>query len=173
MMDELVEIISRQLDFNMIYAKRLVVDLNDKMMTHSCGAGLENHPAWTLGHLITGAAMNTEDLGGEFIVPNGYEALFLRKGPGDPRKPDTNTALYPKKEELLVEFERQHERLKLQLQKASSLQFNTEIKWRFAPYLPKTRDLIVFMCTSHESMHLGQLAAWRRAMNLPSALGSL
>jgi hypothetical protein len=36
-------------------------------------------------------------------------------------------------------------------------------------YFPTVGDMIVFMMTSHEMDHLGQIAAWRRAMGLGAA----
>ena len=53
------------------------------------------------------------------------------------------------------------------------IKLSENIKWRFSKYMPTALDLIVFMCINHEAMHLGQLAAWRRAMKLPSALKSI
>ena len=39
-------------------------------------------------------------------------------------------------------------------------------------YFPTIGDHVVFLMTSHEMDHLGQLAAWRRAMGLgPGLLG--
>jgi len=39
------------------------------------------------------------------------------------------------------------------------------IEWRFSSFMPTLLDLVTFMYINHESMHLGQLAAWRRAMD--------
>ena len=36
--------------------------------------------------------------------------------------------------------------------------------------LPTLADSTLFMAISHEAMHLGQLAAWRRGQGLPSAM---
>ena len=52
-------------------------------------------------------------------------------------------------------------------------ELDKKVKWRFSEYMPTMLDLITFMCINHEAMHLSQLAAWRRAMGLPSALASL
>jgi hypothetical protein len=51
-----------QYDFNFQWAKKLVEDVNDNQMTASPFPGFENHPAFTLGHLVTGSAMMAEDL---------------------------------------------------------------------------------------------------------------
>lgn len=168
-----IELIIKQYDFNLGYAKALVHDLNTEQMTMQPGEGLENHPAWTLGHLVSGSAMMVEDLGGEFNMPDGWADLFLRKGPGDARKPDPVREKYPDKEHLLAELERQHEKLKLLLRNTSLETLSKKVKWRFSSYMPTMLDLINFMCVNHEAMHLSQLAAWRRAMKLPSALAKL
>ena len=45
--------------------------------------------------------------------------------------------------------------------------------WRFGNFFPQLIDLVAFLCINYKAMHLGQLAAWRRAMGFESALASL
>ena len=171
-MTPLKEAINRQLDFNQRYAEELVADLSDEQMTIKPHDGLENHPAFTLGHLATGRALMIEDLGGKRDIPERWETLFLRNGPGDPRLPVADISVYPSRIELIDELSRQLNLLK-QTILSKEISFDQKIKWRFAKDLPSMCDLTLFMCLSHESMHLGQLAAWRRAMKLPSAFARL
>ena len=166
-------LIIRQYDFNLVYAGKLVEDLSDRQMTITPSSGLENHPAFTLGHLVSGSALLAEDLGGTFAMPVGWPELFLRNGPGDPRKPDPDVTLYPSKSELLNELGQQHQHVKEILSGINHAKLEEPVKWRFQSRLPTLFDLVTFMCINHEAMHLGQLAAWRRAMNMPSALGML
>ena len=168
-----IESIIKQYDFNLKYAQALVEDLSEDQMTILPAKGLENHPAWTLGHLVSGSAGLAVDLGDLFTMPDGWEEIFLRKGPGDPRKPDTDKSKYPTKQQLLSELEKQHNKVKKLLAACDSSSLDKRIKWRFNNHMPTLRDVVIFMCTTHEAMHLGQLAAWRRAMNLPSALATL
>ncbi len=168
-----IEFIIRQYDFNLKYATALVLDLSEDQMTTVPSSGLVNHPAFTLGHLISGSAGLVEDLGGKFEMPDAWVDLFLRKGPGDPRKPDTDKNKYPAKEMLLRELDKQHTRVKILLSRLDQDELNKDIQWRFSSYMPTLLDLIAFMCINHEAMHLGQLAAWRRAMGLNSALATL
>ena len=49
--------------WNLRYAEELVSDLTDEEWCKPGGPGLENHPAWTLGHLVSGADILAEDLG--------------------------------------------------------------------------------------------------------------
>ena len=165
--------ICNQLDFNLSYAKELVRDVADEQMTFTPSLGLENHPAFTLGHLAVASSMVVKYAGGEQDIPRKWIDLFHRKGPGDPTLPEADASRYPSKKELLEEFERQDELLKVVLLNADPNDFLESTKWRFAEYLPARIDCIFFMCVNHEAMHLGQLAAWRRAMKLPSALGRL
>jgi hypothetical protein len=162
-----------QYDFNFQWAHKLVEDLDDDQMTFTPHKGFENHPAFTLGHLVTGSALMAEDLGGIREIPRGWDKLFLRKGPGDPRLPTLERQTFPKKNLLLEELERQHEIVKRLLLTSDENKLNEKTQWRFDRYFPTLLDLTVFMCINHESMHLGQLSAWRRAMNLPSALVKL
>ena len=159
--------------FNLRYAHTLVADLDSEMMTHSPGAGLENHPAFTLGHLISGSALTSKYLGGPYTMNEHWEQLFRRRGPGDPRLPDPNKHAYPPKEELLAELSRQHHIVERLIRDLEPSRMKEPVKWRYSKHLPTLGDMLHFMCITHESMHLGQLAGWRRAMNLPSALAQL
>jgi DinB superfamily len=165
--------IIRQYDFNLVFAKQLVDDLTDEQMTTKPSIGFENHPAFTLGHLVTGSAMTIEDLGGKIEIPDGWGELFLRKGPGDPSLPSDNIKLYPTKNDLLKELEKQHNKLKECLLTIEDFKLDEKVQWRFASYMPTLIDVVIFMCINHEAMHLGQLSAWRRAMGLSTALGKI
>ena len=159
--------------FNLRYAKELVSDVEDAMMTKSPAEGLENHPAFTVGHLASAAAMTSKYLGGPYEFDPDWESIFRRKCPGDPRSPVKNSALYPKKEALLKELTKQHNLVEELILSLDESRFSEPAKWRFNEYMPTLGDLLFFMCITHESMHLGQLAGWRRAMGLSSALAKL
>jgi DinB superfamily len=169
----LIPSIIAQYDFNLQWASKLVEGLDHDQMTTSPFPGFENHPAFTLGHLVTASALMAEDLGGNYLVPEGWKELFQRKGPGDPALPTSDLKLFPEKNILLRELNKQHEIVKKLLLLCDEKKLNEKIKWRFDIYFPTMHDLVIFMCVSHESMHLGQLSAWRRAMKLPSALSQL
>ena len=172
-MNKMKDILIRSYQFNLKYAHELVVDLDDSMMTTSPGKGFENHPAFTIGHLVIAAALTVKYMDGPYELKSGWEDLFRRKGPGDPRLPDKNPVLYPKKGELLGELTEKHHRVEALLLKLDEERFQEAAQWRFDDHLPTLGDLLFFMCVSHENLHLGQLAAWRRAMGLSSALANL
>lgn len=167
--------------WNLEYARALVADLTAEQCTTSLGPGLENHPAWTIGHLVTGSDILAEDLGLEHDLPAGWRELFQRRGPGDPRLPEPDPDAYPPMAELLTELGRQHRRVdaiwrqKLEAGEEPVLgpALTDPLEWRFCGAMPTLGDAVLFLAISHEAMHLGQLAAWRRAAGLPSALIAL
>jgi len=165
--------IINQLNFNRKYAKQLIDDVPQEKMNTRPSAGLENHPAFTIGHLVTAYANLMNNLTGEFILAPGFKEVFLRNGPGDPRLPDEDTGVYPSKEELLSELDSQHERLVKHLQSISPEKLNEKFEWRLGAYFPTYGNRIMFLCVNHYAMHLGQLAAWRRAMGMDSALARM
>lgn len=162
-----------QLKFNYLYLRDLVKDIDEKNMAHTPAKGLENHPAFTIGHIITAYGMTTKLLGGKYTVKKEWNELFRRNGPGDLRYPTDIIALYPNKKELITELNNQHEMLLGVLAETTIQKLNKIVEWRFSKYFPKTIDLIYFMSITHYALHISQLAAWRRAMNLPSALARL
>ena len=165
--------------WNLEYAKALVADLSDAQCTESLGPGFENHPAWTIGHLVTGSDLLAFDLGLERDLPEGWQVLFERRGPGDKRLPDLDRNAYPPMEALLTELSCQHLRVERAWRakqaegEAGGAGLTAPMKWRFDDALPTLNDAALFLAVSHEAMHLGQLASWRRALGLPSALNSL
>lgn len=163
----------RQLEFNLAYAKKSVEDIPESQMTIKPSAGLDNHPAFTIGHLTTGYANLMNNLTGEYILAEGFKEVFLRTGPGDPTLPNPDSAAYPSKENLLKEMDHQHQRLINYLLQIDPKKLDEKFDWRFSAYFPTYRDRILFLCVNHYAMHLGQLAAWRRAMGMSSALASL
>ena len=162
-----------QLNFNYKYALDLIEDVSEKDMAYTPAKGLENHPAFTIGHIITAYGLTIKALGGEYTISKEWDEIFKRRGPGDPRYPTKDLSLYPKKGSLTKELGRQHDTLIGLLKKADNDQLTKEIKWRYSNYFPKTIDLLYFMCITHYAMHISQLAAWRRAMGLPSSLARL
>jgi hypothetical protein len=163
----------RSYAWNLLYAHALVRDLPAGQWTAPGGPGLENHPAWTLGHLCTGANLLAQDLGLPDDLPDGWTELFQRCGPGDPRLPAPDPAAYPSRDEVLSELRRQHERVDAAWRATPPSRWAESEDWAFGRDLPSRADAALFMAVTHEALHLGQLAAWRRAHGLPSALRAL
>jgi hypothetical protein len=148
---------------NRAYALRLVGDLSDLQMTGQPVPGATlNHPAWILSHLNVyapiAAALARGDSFADPIDHRYGQKSTVRNDPAE----------YLPRAELLAQFERHHdeaERAIATADEAVLMQPNPLERWRAMH--PRRLDMLVTLTVKHESMHLGQLSAWRRAMNLP------
>lgn len=168
-----LDVLRRQYAWNLAYADALTRDVPDELWARSGGPGLENHPAWTLGHLVTGSALVLADFGIDPGVPEAWRDLFERRGPNDPRRPDTDGALYPARDEVFGELRRLHDLVDGALAGEPPFDPDARDAWRFDGYLPTALDTLVFMLIAHENVHLGQLGCWRRRFELPSAMAAM
>ena len=147
--------------FNLAFAKRLVKDVSAEQMAAQPG-GVINHPAWSLGHLVATADRLGHLLGLESSLPEGWSETFKS---GD--EPSSDASAYPSKQEILAALEEQHARNTETVKKLDAARFaEPHPDEGTRPYFPTLGDQIIFMMTSHEMDHLGQIAAWRRAMGL-------
>jgi hypothetical protein len=148
------------------YARQLVVDVPDEQLAEQPDPGL-NHPAWILGHLATVADYVVTLLGGTPAVPDGWAALFSTGSVPSPER-----GLYPAKADLLNAFEAAHGALAAAaagLDEAAAARPNPVegLRQRF----PTVGDVLAYVLTTHEAVHLGQLSAWRRVMGLKGVMG--
>ena len=157
----MLEHLSYLYGFNLDRSRTLVKDLNDNQMVQQPN-GLVNHPAWSIGHLSLSAEELGQLLGLESNLPAGWSKKF-----NGSEIPIVNVSHYPSKLELLAELSTQHARNTEALKESHTSLFSQEhpnenVRKKF----PTKGDMILFLMTSHEMLHLGQLAAWRRAMGL-------
>ena len=150
--------------FNLRYAERLVKDVSADQMSVQPG-GVINHPAWSLGHLVVSADHLAQFLGLGSNLPEGWSETFKSGG-----EPTADASAYPTKEALLDALRDQHER-NVEAAKATAPERFAEPhpNEKTRKYFPTVGDMIIFMMTSHEMDHLGQIAAWRRAMGIGPA----
>jgi hypothetical protein len=166
------EILLNGFRLNMDYTLKLVEDIPDKEMTAQPN-GFTNHPAFTLGHLVSATALTAKVLGNDYEVPKDWDELFRRKGPGDPRLPAQDHSEYPSKARLLEVLGQKYELVANLIQNYPEADFEKPYEWRFSSYMPTVGDVLYFQCLIHHSWHIGQLAEWRRMMGFDSALAKL
>ena len=150
--------------FNLRVARAMVDDLTPEQMVEQ-PHGVVNHPAWSLGHLVMTADGLARLLGLDPEAPEGWATVFATGG-----IPANDPSLFPAKRELLDALASQHERVGAAVERADPAWFatpNPDEKRR--KRFPTVGDAVVFLMTSHEMLHLGQIAAWRRAMGLGPA----
>ena len=152
--------------FNLGFAQTLIKDLSPEQMVQQ-PSGVINHPAWSLGHLTGSADSLAQLLGLTSQAPDGWDKIFATGG-----TPSGDLSLYPSKDEILDALKNQHARNTEAVQQADPEMFARPHPNEGArKYFPTVGDMVVFLMTSHEMDHLGQVAAWRRAMGLGSATG--
>jgi len=152
--------------FNLMRAETLVKDLSPEQMVAQ-PAGLINHPSWSLGHLVVTADHLGQLLGLESSLPESWSETFKTGG-----EPSDKASDYPSKEVILDALREQHARNTEAVKGCDVSRFaEPHPDERRRKLFPTIGDLIIFLMTSHEYNHLGQIAAWRRAMGLGSATG--
>lgn len=146
----------------------LVADLTEAQMYQQSVPG-ENHPAWTLGHLL---------MADYFIflllkipnTPQMTENLWNTYGPG--HTPPLEREKYLPKEQLveqLIEGDRIRRQFIQEMTSADLAQPTPEP--RIAASQPTLGHFLHYMLF-HEGNHGGQLAAWRKTQGLPSGSGA-
>lgn len=144
------------------YARGLVADLSPASWTAQPVADVRiNHPAWILCHLNVYAPICSAMLRDEpFADPIGHRF-------GQRSEVSENPEEYPPGATVLREFEALHADAEHALSGASPEVFgasNPLDRWRGVN--PTIGDMLVTLMVKHESGHLGQLSAWRRAMGM-------
>ena len=144
---------------NMQYAQANLADIPDDQMT-TLPAGLVNHPAWILGHVILAAERTVQLLGGQSACTDEYAALFqeppTEAGGNFPTKSDLLAALTDVYDRLINAFEVAGDDVLAQPLPIDEMR---EI-------FPTIGDSAVGVLTIHPALHFGQLAAWRVAMGM-------
>jgi hypothetical protein len=126
-----------------------------------------NHPAWVLGHLIVVADMAAQLLGEPMVTDQQWMATY---GPGS--TPSEHREHYASKQQLLEMMDQTYARLSglaaIAAPEVLAAPNNTPF---MAKSLPAMGDLLAHVLSTHATMHLGQLSAWRRTMGKGSVLG--
>ncbi len=150
---------------NLYVAEALVKDLTPEQWTAQ-PHGLVNHPCWSIGHLVKSAHDLCGRLGVESTLPEGWEVTF-KAG----TSPNPDASANPSKDEVMNAHRELHKKLSEALPNVDQATLDTEHPdEKIRQYFPTIGDMVVFLLTAHEMDHLGQVAAWRRAMGLKPAM---
>ena len=152
--------------FNLDRSRVMVQDLSDEQMVRQ-PHGVVNHPAWILGHLALSSDGFARRLGLASTLPAGWSETFGAGG-----IPSGAAADFPGRERILDQLAAQHARVADAVESADPAVFAAPFPdERRRKTFPTLGDYAAFVMTSHEGSHIGQIAAWRRAMGLGSATG--
>ena len=150
---------------NLKRAGRLVDDLTEEQMVAQ-PSGVINHPAWTLGHL----GATSDALAGMLGLPSTFPDAW-REACRMGSIPSGEAADYPGKAELLEQLRAQHQRVAAAVAAVDDERLQQPTPPRLRERFPTIGDFATALMTMHEGHHLGQLAAWRRALGLGAATG--
>jgi hypothetical protein len=148
---------------NGAYALRLVGDLTaDQWTAQPLPAPTHNHPARVCSHLNVYTPICTALARGQSFP----DPLDHRYGQKSEVSPDPRE--YAPGPELAAAYQRLHDEAEAALASTTDeilLAPNPLERWRSLH--PRIGDMLVTLMVKHESGHLGQLSAWRRALSLP------
>ncbi len=163
-MNPFVESILARWRHQRAYAERLVSGLGEaQMLAQPVSGVVMNHPAWVLSHLSVYSPVLSGMLRGE-AVEDPIDHPHGRKS-----KPSANPSDYLPRDELVARYLSVHDDVASALSDADEGVFaEPPGVERWAASMPTLYDVSVHLTVYHESVHLGQLSAWRRAMGLPA-----
>jgi len=151
--------------------KGITPDIFARMPTGPDGIITTNHPAFIFGHLSIYPAFimklcGVEDSG--ITNPDGFDKLFSHEATC---QDDPDGSLYPAMEAVTSHFFAAHDTMFASITGLSDEQLAAPhgMEDDFFSKWPSRAAAAAFMVGPHPSIHMGQLSAWRRIMNLGSA----
>ena len=155
------------------YAERLLNDVKPEQFARFAvvnGKVIEsNHPAFVYGHLSLYGPRILSQLGQPGpIASEGFDAAFSK----DARcVDDPNGAVYPPMEAVTQAFFDGYKAAVPVLRSLPDEAFQpaNPMGGRMTELFPTLGSLQTFYCGGHMMMHLGQVSAWRRMMDLGAA----
>jgi len=148
-------------DFSLQYAQGLASDIPDERLAQQFD-GFVNHAAWQLGHMAYALGGVLQYAGVDVEKDEKAVALF-----GMGSSPVGERDVYPSKQSLLDLLVTMHERVEPALDAFTSERMAMENPVEgFRQSMPTVGDAVTFLLTTHYAVHLGQLAAWKRAAGI-------
>lgn len=156
MIPELVNCFDRTLTF----MREQVADLSDEEMVLQ-PAGVPNHAAWTLGHVIHSCEAIAGELGIKPWLADEWESLF---GYGSSAEKAARSGR-SSKATLLASLTEASDRLRAALLATDEGRLCDPLPdERMRRVLPTKGDALLQILCAHAAFHAGQLSAWRRAI---------
>jgi hypothetical protein len=122
-------------------------------------AGVINHPAWTISHLVAAIEFTLTLLEEQTPLPAGvsYKAF------GNGSKPLAHRKEYRSKPDLLAHLALAHDALARAARAKHATHFPRPTPDALRSFAPTIGHVVLYMLTAHDQYHLGQLMVWRRA----------
>jgi hypothetical protein len=143
------------------YLRRLVADVPDDWMPRQF-AGVINHPAWVIGHIIYSCQAIGGEIGIAAWLPDDWASKF-GTGSVPVGKPDA----YPDKKTLLRALDEGQRRLAAALSSMDESDMDKPLPdVSYREIFPTIGQAVLHILTSHTAVHVGQVTVWRRASGL-------
>ncbi|HYE03688.1 MAG TPA: DinB family protein [Phycisphaerales bacterium] len=146
------------------YLARLVSDLRDEdLATQPVSGVVMNHPAWVLAHLALYPPVMTAMLRGLPFQDPKHGRFWMGT------RPSSERGEYPARAELVDGYLAAREETARALAEAGPARLAEPTpleRWR--EQYPRLAHVLFHLMFEHESGHLGQISAWRRAGGRPS-----
>ena len=125
--------------------------------------GISNHPAWTIGHVVFACQSLGRAIGLSHWLPRDWNSRF-----GTGSHPVADPELYGTKQELLAALREAQSRMTEAVKQLDDAQLDQVFPVEsYREVFPTIRHALTQVLIGHTANHIGQLSAWRHAMNLP------
>jgi len=159
-----IDLLSCGWSANLELAERLLATIADERITTQ-PAGVVNHPAWTLAHLVHYHPAILALVDGRTVPDPASHPDADRFDAGS--TPVDDPSQYPTKAALIRRYRHGHQRIETALGQAPTDRLNQPPGLtRWTEGFGTTARVLQYLMVFHEAEHLGQLVAWRRAMRL-------
>ena len=158
-----METVIHSLDYSLNFLADLIADVGADDLTHQ-PVGHTNHPAWTIGHLTYIFDLIGSVIGIESSLQPEWKRLF-----GSGSQPINDPEIYPSIDESRAFLRDRVDRLIDKLRTTNDADFDQEFPDKdYLAVFPTVRHALTQVLVGHTAFHVGQVAAWRKAMGLPS-----
>jgi hypothetical protein len=166
MPNPLINYVIHSANFNMVYANGLCKDIPEDQTTAQPVPGKTlNHAKWVIGQLAVSNDFALTLLDQKAVLPEAWGKLY-----GNKTIPSSDAG-QPTTAELLAGLQKTHDLLIAAVKTTDDSFYAIPSAERLRSRFPTNGDFLIFLLTSHASIHLGQLSSWRRAMGYPSVFG--
>ena len=160
-----METVLHSFNYSLDYLSELLSDVCECSMVRQA-PGVPNHPAWTLGHLVFVSQMIGGVAGLEPWLEDEWANAF---GPGS--TPVAEALSYPPKEALMSFLNEARSKLTAAVENLDNDTLDRPFPDpSYKDVFPTIRHALTQVMVAHTAFHVGQISAWRRAMDL-SAMG--
>lgn len=148
--------------YSLDFLREQVADVApDSMAAHS-GAAV-NHPMWVIGHLVATCEQLSLALGAAAWLPTDWHARY-----GTGSTPVADASRYESKPHALDALRDAQSRITATVQRLNDEQLDQPFPDEsLLPVFPTLRHAVLHVLVAHTAYHVAQVAAWRKAMNLP------